>query len=97
MKATACVEFDFYLATKHYAVHYFHAILGLPPRGIAEQMGWTLLRRSRWAVAFRRFQQRASDRAARGRECVEWQEAFRGVTPSWLLRNRSSLCLCVSR
>ena len=30
------------LATKHYAVHYFHATLGLPPRVIAEQFGWTL-------------------------------------------------------
>ena len=37
--ARAGLEFDFYLATKHYAVHYLHATLGLPPRVIAEQMG----------------------------------------------------------
>jgi hypothetical protein len=30
------------MATKHYAVHHMHATLGLPPRVIAEQMGWTL-------------------------------------------------------
>ena len=42
VKAAAGVHFDFYLATKHYAVHYFHATLGLPPRVIAEQFGWTL-------------------------------------------------------
>ena len=40
--ARAGIEFDFYLATKHYCVHYIHATLGLPPRVIAEQMGWTL-------------------------------------------------------
>jgi integrase len=40
--ARAGLEFDFYLATKHYAVHYLYATLGLPPRVIAEQMGWTL-------------------------------------------------------
>jgi integrase len=28
--------------SKHYAVHYLHVMLGLPPRVIAEQMGWTL-------------------------------------------------------
>jgi hypothetical protein len=39
--ARARLEFDFYLATKHYAVHYLYATLGLPPRVIAEQMGWT--------------------------------------------------------
>jgi hypothetical protein len=38
--ARAGLEFDFYLATKHYAVHYLYATLGLPPRVIAEQMGW---------------------------------------------------------
>jgi hypothetical protein len=42
VKAAAGVEFDFYLATKHFAVHYLHATLGLPPRVIAEQMGWSL-------------------------------------------------------
>jgi hypothetical protein len=40
--ARAALDFDFYLATKHYCVHYMHATLGLPPRVIAEQMGWTL-------------------------------------------------------
>jgi integrase len=40
--ARAGLDFDFYLATKHYAVHYLHATLGLPPRVIAEQMGWSL-------------------------------------------------------
>lgn len=38
--ARACLDFYFYLATKHYAVHYLYATLGLPPRVIAEQMGW---------------------------------------------------------
>jgi integrase len=42
VKARADLDFDFYLATKHFAVHYMHATLGLPPRVIAEQMGWTL-------------------------------------------------------
>jgi integrase len=40
--ARADMDFDFYLATKHYAVHYLYVTLGLPPRVIAEQMGWTL-------------------------------------------------------
>jgi integrase len=40
--ARAGLDFDFYLATKHWCVHYMHAELGLPPRVIAEQMGWTL-------------------------------------------------------
>jgi hypothetical protein len=31
-----------YLATKHWCVHYMHAELSLPPRVIAERMGWTL-------------------------------------------------------
>jgi hypothetical protein len=38
--ARAGLEFDFYLATKHWAVHHLHVDLGLPPRVIAEQMGW---------------------------------------------------------
>ena len=42
VKAAAGLDFDFYLATKHYAVHYLHATLNLPPRVIAEQMGWSL-------------------------------------------------------
>jgi integrase len=40
--ARADLDFDFYLATKHYCVWYLHAELGLPPRVIAEQMGWSL-------------------------------------------------------
>jgi integrase len=40
--ARAGLDFDFYLATKHWCDHYMHAELGLPPRVIAEQMGWTL-------------------------------------------------------
>lgn len=40
--ARAGLDFDFYLATKHWCVHYMHATLGLPPRVVAEQMGWTL-------------------------------------------------------
>ncbi|HEX4625628.1 MAG TPA: hypothetical protein VH231_14330 [Solirubrobacteraceae bacterium] len=39
---SAGLRFDFYLATKHHAVHYLHATLGPPPRVIAEQMGWSL-------------------------------------------------------
>ena len=42
MRARAGLDFDFYLATKHYCVHYIYATLGLPPRVIAEQMGWSL-------------------------------------------------------
>ena len=42
VKARGGLDFDFYMATKHYSVHYLHAELGLPPRVIAEQMGWTL-------------------------------------------------------
>ena len=41
VKAAAGVDHDFYLATKHYAVHYLYATLGLEPRVIAAQMGWT--------------------------------------------------------
>jgi len=37
--ARADLEFDFYLASKHYCVHYMHATLDLSPRVIAEQMG----------------------------------------------------------
>jgi integrase len=38
----AGLDFDFYLATKHYCVHYMWAKLDLPPRVIAQQMGWSL-------------------------------------------------------
>lgn len=40
--AAAGPEFDFYLATKHWAVHHLYAELGASPRAIAEQMGWAL-------------------------------------------------------
>ena len=40
--ARAGLDFDFYLATKHWAVHHLHVDHGLPPRVIAEQMGWEL-------------------------------------------------------
>jgi integrase len=40
--AAAGLDFDFYLATKHFAVSYMHNTLGLAPRVMAEQMGWSL-------------------------------------------------------
>jgi integrase len=40
--AAAGLDFDFYLATKHWCVNYMYVTLGLPPRVIAEQMGWSL-------------------------------------------------------
>jgi integrase len=40
--ARAGLDFDFYLATKHYAVHDLYVRRNLPPRVIAEQMGWTV-------------------------------------------------------
>jgi hypothetical protein len=40
--ARAGLDFDFCLAIKHWCVHYMHAELVLPPRVIAEQIGWTL-------------------------------------------------------
>jgi integrase len=40
--ARAGLDFDFYLATKHYAVHYLYVKLDLPVRVIAAQMGWSL-------------------------------------------------------
>jgi hypothetical protein len=36
------LDFDFYLATKHWCVHHLYAELGASPRAIAEQMGWAL-------------------------------------------------------
>lgn len=39
--ARAGLDFDFYLATKHYCVHYLYVKLGLPERAIAAQMGWS--------------------------------------------------------
>ncbi|HEY1275740.1 MAG TPA: tyrosine-type recombinase/integrase [Thermoleophilaceae bacterium] len=40
VKAAAGLEFDFYLATKHYAVHLLYK-LGLSKRAIAAQTGWS--------------------------------------------------------
>jgi hypothetical protein len=36
----AGLEFDFYLASKHYCVWYLKVRLGLPDAAIAAQMGW---------------------------------------------------------
>lgn len=35
------LDFDFYLATKHYGVHHLKVVLGLPNHDIAEQAGWS--------------------------------------------------------
>jgi hypothetical protein len=40
--ARADLEFDFYLATKHYGVHYMWTVLNLTERAIAAQAGWKL-------------------------------------------------------
>jgi hypothetical protein len=40
VKARAGLDFDFYLATKHYGVHVLYK-LGLSTRAIAAQMGWS--------------------------------------------------------
>jgi integrase len=40
--ARASLDFDFYLATKHYCVHYMHTVLQVSPRAIAAQMRWRL-------------------------------------------------------
>jgi integrase len=40
--ARAGLDFDFYLATKHWCVHHLYVERGLPPRVVAEQMGWEL-------------------------------------------------------
>jgi hypothetical protein len=40
--AAAGLEFDFYLATKHWCVHHLYAELGASPRAVAEQMCWGL-------------------------------------------------------
>ena len=42
VQARAQVEFDFDMATKYRRVHYMYAERRLPPRVIAEQMGWRL-------------------------------------------------------
>lgn len=38
----AGLDFEFYLATKHFCVHYLWAELNLSRRAIAQQMGWSL-------------------------------------------------------
>jgi len=40
VKARSGLDFDFYLATKHYGVHLLYG-LGMSPRGIAAQAGWS--------------------------------------------------------
>jgi integrase len=40
VKASAGLEFDFYMATKHYGVHLLY-MLGLSKRAICAQMGWS--------------------------------------------------------
>ena len=40
VKAEAALDFDFYLATKHYGVCKLYGA-GLSPRAIAAQMGWS--------------------------------------------------------
>ncbi len=40
--AAAGLHFDFYLATKHYGVHYMWTKLGMSRRAIAAQAGWSL-------------------------------------------------------
>jgi integrase len=40
--AKADLDFDFYLATKHYCVHYLYVKLNLSRRAIAAQMGWSM-------------------------------------------------------
>ena len=42
IKARAGLEFDFYLATKHWAVHHLYVEQGLPAHVVAAQMGWSL-------------------------------------------------------
>ena len=42
VRARAGLEHDFYLATKHYGVHYLWTELGLSPRAIAAQAGWSI-------------------------------------------------------
>jgi integrase len=41
VRAGARLDRDFYLATKHYSVHYMKVILGLPDAAIAAQAGWS--------------------------------------------------------
>jgi integrase len=70
--ARAGLDFDFYLATKHWCVHYMHAELGLPPRVIAEQMGLD----APWgAAAADRLRPRRRGRARGDRQGVRGQRS----------------------
>lgn len=42
VKTKADLDFDFYLATKHFFVHYLYADCNLSRRAVAAQMGWSL-------------------------------------------------------
>lgn len=42
VRARAGVDFDMYLATKHYGVHYMWTRLGMSSRAIAAQVGWSV-------------------------------------------------------
>lgn len=42
VRARAGLDHEFYLATKHFAVHYMYVKLGLSDRAIAKQMGWSV-------------------------------------------------------
>lgn len=48
--ARAGLDFDFYLATKHYCAHYLWVVLGLPERAVAGQLGHALDRDMRWKL-----------------------------------------------
>ena len=41
VRARARLDHDFYMATKHYGVHYMKVVLGLPDAAIAAQAGWS--------------------------------------------------------
>jgi hypothetical protein len=41
VQARAGLSFDFYLATKHFGVHYLKVTLGLSNADIAAQAGWS--------------------------------------------------------
>lgn len=48
--AKAGLDFDFYLATKHYCAHYLWVTLDLPERVVAMQLGHALDRDLRWKL-----------------------------------------------
>ncbi len=41
IKASARVDADFYLSTRHYFAHYMKVTLGLPNHVLAAQFGWS--------------------------------------------------------